>query len=71
MHTSNPPLPQQTTVPSSRIPQVWSFRVAGRDHRIARLDQGVADVPERLEVVIHRQDAHLFPPRPREGPVES
>ena len=37
------------------------FRVTGCDHRVARLDQGVPDVPERLQVVVHRQNAHLFP----------
>ena len=40
------------------------FRVAGGDDRIARLDQGVPDVSERLVVVVHRQDADLFPGRP-------
>ena len=42
-------------------------RVAGGDDRIARFDQNLADVPERLVVVIHRQDADLFPHRSARG----
>ena len=37
------------------------LRVPGHNRRVARLQEGVADVPERLGIVVHRQDAHPFP----------
>ena len=37
------------------------LRVSGHDRRVARIRERVPDVPERLRVVVHREDALPLP----------